>query len=93
MPKKTTLESLIDAADRLPKPIPKAEEFHGWRISRNHVLHGLVKWNRTSPLLPPREFVELSEQTALRGVKLARLASTWEKKIKPNGRLGESLGR
>lgn len=82
LPKRPTLSELIDAAACLIPPIPKTEEFHRWREDRNHVLHGMVKSHKISPLLAPPDFLELSEKTAINGIKLARLASNWEKKVK-----------
>lgn len=82
MPKRSTLSELIDAARYLVPPIPREDEFHSWRENRNRVLHGMVKPHKKSPLLAPPDFLELSERTAYSGMKLARVASNWEKKVK-----------
>lgn len=82
LPKKPTLMTVIDAARELAPPLICIDELQRWREDRNRVLHGVVKTSAKSPLLPPPEFIELSERTALNGVRLARLVSNWEKRVR-----------
>ena len=81
-PGRLVLSALLEIASRLNPPLPKGAEFDLWRQDRNQVVHGIVKGTNKAPLLPPAEFLDLAEKTAVRGAVLARTASAWSRRVR-----------